>query len=140
MKVLKVLSLIALFVFSAPSVWGQQTEVSVRKMVKLNPKSVVQEISVEVEPNTNGLQLNINCRLDYGKVILELYDPKGKRRGKLSLGGSSTQQNPQEEEGKLESSFYDPLAGAWIIKVTPTLASGSVSLNFKSVNVEQGAK
>jgi hypothetical protein len=132
MDVLKRLGLVAVMVFATLNALAQQTEVSVRRIVELNPKSEAQKILINVEPDIDALHMAVTCRLAYGQVTVELYDPKGKRMGKLSLGGTSTKEKPQEEEGKLDTTIKNPLAGEWKIMVLPVGAKARLNVSSRS--------
>ena len=119
-------------IFATLNVVAQQTEVSIRRIVELNPKSEAQKIRINVEPDIGALHLVVSCRLAYGQVIVELYDTKGKRMGKLSLGGTSTKEKPQEEEGKLDTTIKNPLAGEWKIMVLPVGAKARLNVSSRS--------
>lgn len=131
------LFLVAMFWASSLALSAQTNELNLQHSLKLNEKSVEQSIKVDVAGDVESLKIDIRCSLEKGEVIIELYDPEGKRQGKFTLGSKTNigsqadadgKNDVQREDGKLEKIVSNPVNGNWVIKITPTKTKAQVSI------------
>jgi len=121
---------------------AQDNSLNLHHSLSLNEKSVEQNIKVDVAGDVEKLKIDIRCSLDQGEVIVELYDPEGKRQGKFTLGSKTKTSNTasadekadvEREEGKLEKVVTNPVNGNWVIKITPTKTKAQVSIRTTQI-------
>ncbi len=115
------------FLFAGASAFAQRCETSIMKDISITEKSTEQTVTVEVEEGVSQLKLNVNCQLTTGKIIVEVYSPDGKRKGRLTLGETNTaENNGQKEDGKLMQEVEKPAKGIWTVKIVPTKSKADV--------------
>jgi hypothetical protein len=126
----------AIFCLSNLTLVAQSNELNTQNSLFLNEKSVEQSITVEVTGAVEYLEIVIRCSLTKGEVIVELFDPEGKRQGKFTVGSKENmgtpngekEQNETREDGKLEKIVMNPVNGIWKIKITPTKTKASIDV------------
>lgn len=123
-------SLLLFFSLFATGISAQHGVLTVRKVVTLSEESKGQVVKFEVPEGASNLQLDVSARIFGGKVDVILYDPKGKKMGKLSLG-SDDLNTKQFEDGKLDLVFENAQKGEWEVKIIPIKAQGEVVVNSK---------
>jgi len=124
------------------SLSAQDNSLNLHHSLSLNEKSIEQSIKVDVAGDVEKLKIDIRCSLDQGEVIIELYDPEGKRQGKFTLGSKTKTGNTvsadgkadvEREDGKLEKIVTNPVNGNWVIKITPTKTKAQVSIRTTQI-------
>jgi len=142
MKNLKIIIATLVFALNGFSVFGQDNALNLRHSITFNEKSLAQTTKVEVAGEVENLKIEVLCSLEKGEVIIELFDPEGKRQGKFTLGsktnlgdqtGEANKSSKYMEDGKLEKLVTNPVNGDWLIKITPTKASARLSIRSSQV-------
>lgn len=123
-----VASSLLFFSLFATVLYAQHGVLTVHKRVLLSNESKAQTVKFEVPEGAYNLQLEVSAQIFVGKLEVVLYDPKGKKMGKLSLGSDEASAN-QFEDGKLDLIFDNAQKGEWKVKITPTKAEGQVDVN-----------
>lgn len=136
MKKLKNIFPLLFIVFLSTTVYSQSTEFNIERKINFWDKdSKTKNITVEVKENTNSVSFNINCKVLYGNITIEILDPKGKKHGNFSVKNQmnklplSTENNKEEVNGQINKHIGTPKAGNWIIKIIPLDAIGQLSIN-----------
>ena len=142
MKILKIAIAGLVFALSSFSLFAQDNALILRHSITINEKSLAQTTKVEIAGEVEKLKIEVMCSLEKGEVIIELFDPEGKRQGKFTLGsktnlgnqtGDTNKDGMYMEDGKLEKLVTNPVNGDWIIKITPTKASARLSVRSSQV-------
>lgn len=143
MKNLKILVAALLIGIPCLDALGQENALNLRSSLTLNENSTAQTVKVEVVGEVENLKIEILCSLEKGEVIIELFDPEGKRQGKFTLGSKTNVGESQQtdgksdsknmEDGKLEKLVANPVNGDWLIKITPTKTKARLSIRSSQV-------
>jgi hypothetical protein len=147
MKTVKFLFAVTFLAILSPSVNAQMakttgvktqehTMFSTSNSIELNGSSDEREIQVEVSEEGCNFSLDLNAEIKKGSIKIEIYDPKGKKRGSFSSGTikeNKIVEISKEEQSKM-SSYQEQLngrimeqnasSGLWIIKIMPKNTHG----------------
>lgn len=99
-----------------------------------NGESNISEIQVSVTDEFNLLTVKVDCKLIEGELLVEVINPNSEVKGNFTViksGVFSKGNNTQSEEtvvGQIEKHFRNPIAGIWIIRLSPKNATGSASI------------
>ena len=92
--------------------------------------------SVEiVVSKKNTLFFNIDGDINSGKVLIEIFNPKGKKEGDLSLEHQKESVFKRKNKftgstsGSLNKTINTPEIGTWLVKVTPEKTKGNISIS-----------
>ncbi|MFC2120707.1 hypothetical protein ACFLTI_03840 [Bacteroidota bacterium] len=163
-KTIKLLSgtLILLFVFSSFTI-GQtnETDFTTRRKISFHNNSETREVKINVDKDlisgdegidpgilkpTFTLNINIIGEINSGKISIEIYDPKGVKKGKFSITAEKPDPDNKtymrdQVSGKIDKKISQPLKGDWLIKIIPEKAGGDVvissSQNYQSYTVRE---
>lgn len=113
---------------------------NITRSLEIDKLSKTKEISVEANKRSNILMISVTCNIEYGSVTIELYDPKGAKKGNLSVESISNEKGTSKKRGeenyiyehvsgKIDKTFPKPLAGKWKIKIIPKNASGHINIS-----------
>ena len=97
-------------------------------------KSEVASIPIEVNKK-NTLFFNINGSISSGNMIIEIFNPNGKKEGELSLEHrkKSTSQTgvkySDNTSGSLNKTINSPEIGDWLVKITAEKAESNVNIS-----------
>ncbi len=86
------------------------------------------------------LFFNINCTINSGSVLIEVFDPKGQKEGELSLehGKESATKTKNgfsgSTSGSLNKIINEPEAGDWEVKVKPKKSKGHIFISVGQFN------
>ncbi|GEM_PF-3987058 len=103
---------------------AQNNSLELSKYISLTEKMTEQVFTIEVVGDVVQFSLRVNCDLQLGEVILEVFDPAGKPQGKFSVQASNSE--TYQSRGKLERNIDHPSTGTWLVKVVAKKAKGNV--------------
>ena len=104
------------------------TKVNLQRTIQLEGDSKSVEVLINIQSNVQRFEFSINSSVHSGKLTIEVYDPKGTKRGNFTIG---TQLNSELEEtanGDIRKSLFEPHSGDWKVKIIPTKASGTIRI------------
>lgn len=118
------------------------TVLDMDRQIDLHGDSTTEEIKIEIQKGTAGLDLSINSMIKAGSLTIEIYNPDGVKKGNFSVGGqlkpSTIDRNKRDGGGKKElangriSKYIEkPKLGNWVIKIIPEHAEGGVHIRSK---------
>jgi len=105
------------------------TRVEVEQTLELEDDSRKDEVILNIPENTREMQIKVYGRISSGRLVIELYDPNGKKEGTFSL---STRGNPgksSQATGNLTKSLRDPEGGDWVIMIVPGNVTGHIAIH-----------
>lgn len=88
----------------------------------------------------NTLFFNINCTINSGSVLIEVFDPKGQKEGELSLEHrekSAAKKGTRisgSTSGSLNKIINAPEKGEWEVKVKPKKSNGHIYISIGQLN------
>ncbi len=110
------------------------TSLKMTRELHFEQDSEKQTVLVEVQEAADVVEMQINARVEEGKLIVEVYDPQGKKQGGFSVGTQTTlSQNKnlmkrETAQGEYNKEIINPKAGMWKIVITPTYAKAMMSI------------
>ena len=104
------------------------TRVNLQRKITLETVSKSQEVILNIEGGVERFELNINSVVNTGDLKIELYDPRGKNQGVFALGTQLDAGNSERVDGNIQKSLKDPQSGAWRVKILPSEATGTVTI------------
>lgn len=118
------------------------TVLNMDRKIDLNGDSTTEEIKIEVQKGTSGLEMAISSVIRSGSLTIEIYNPNGEKKGNFSVGGqlkpSTIDRNKKDGGGKSEVAngritkyIENPQLGNWVIKIIPERAEGGVSITSR---------
>lgn len=117
--------------------YGQQsfaqdcTSVNTSRNIELDGSSEREEIKLNVAEDVKHLHLFINSTISTGFLTVEIYDPKGKKRGYYTVE-SQMNSNAKKKEtvcGQMQKQISDPIKGDWVVRLIPKNVKGKVSVH-----------
>lgn len=149
-KSLKLLSgtILLLFIVSSFSL-GQvdQTDFTTERKIQLNNFSGKKDVKINVNKellkgNEEGehldkptfvLNIHISSSIVTGDLSIEIYDPKGIKKGKFSTSAETdkteTVRFREEVNGKINKKINFPMKGDWVVKVVAENTNGVVLIS-----------
>lgn len=124
-KSIKIIVTVSLLLFMAPLAFGQHCGNTTTRTIELEDSSDNEAIKLEVEGNTECLQIGVNSTIKSGSLTMEIYDPKGDKQGNFSVESqisSNTSSGGKKKElvcGQLNKTIKEPMAGTWTIRLKP---------------------
>lgn len=106
----------------------ESSSYKVNRRIRFLGNSEVEEITMDVPPETIRFSLDIMGNIIEGKFVVEIIDPDGNKKGNFSLSTQLTSGANEEVNGHFEKYLNDPQSGTWIIKITPTKANGEIQI------------
>lgn len=134
-----------------------ETQVELTRNINLENDSKNENVTIVVNEASVRLELIIFANLNKGSVDIEIYSPSGQKESNITVGsprgvhprwwrtflgqkewnitvGSQTASYKEEiVNGTIKKILTEPDSGEWIIKLNPENASGSISINSKTV-------
>lgn len=114
---------------------SEETDFSLTRSIKLSNNSGSKAIPVEINAESPEFLLSINCNLQSGTLNVEIYDPKGEKRGNFSVKGSGHSNNKsgwsETVGGVINKRYRSPLEGTWTIKFISEKVTADISINTK---------
>ncbi len=117
----------------------QNTIFRTSNSIELRGTSDIREIKIEVTDEGCNFSFDLSGEIQHGSLKIEIFDPKGKKRGSFSTG-IQTENNLVKPENQKKSNYEERIrgeimqqnasSGVWIIKIIPTNAHGN--LNFRN--------
>jgi hypothetical protein len=81
----------------------------------------------------SALFFNVNSEINSGNVLIEIFNPSGKKEGELSLEHSNAQKGQINQTanttGSLNKTINSPETGDWSVKITPERSAGNVNIS-----------
>ncbi|KAA3618362.1 MAG: hypothetical protein DWP94_14580 [Flavobacterium sp.] len=111
------------------------TSVNTSRDIELDGSSEREEIKLNVDADVKQLHLFINSTISTGFLTVEIYDPKGKKRGYYTVE-SQTKSNAKKKEtvcGQLQKQISDPMKGDWVVRLIPKNVKGKISIHSGQV-------
>ena len=94
-------------------------------LIELKGEIKTKEIIVNVEKEIPALFFVINGKIEFGKSVIEIYDPNNKQLGSFKLQNTNDK-NKQSVNNSINKTFKNPILGEWKVKVQSEKASGSI--------------
>ncbi len=95
---------------------------------KIDEKSKTEEkVFININEKKQNLHLMISGELSQGEMTIEIYDPKGIKRGNFTVG-SPDKTHKVFVKGNFAKTIHDPQQGKWKIKTIPKKAKGTVKM------------
>ena len=123
-----------LFLFATLLQAQQQSQhscnaVSLNRTIQFDGSSDQENIVIDVSKNTSKMHVSINSTVKSGYLTVELYDPKGNKKGNFSIESQvNSSQKKEQVCGQMQKHIDDPIKGKWVIKLVPNKVIGDVSI------------
>ncbi|WP_298903327.1 hypothetical protein [uncultured Psychroserpens sp.] len=125
-----------LFLLLSLSIQAQQNNqkhcdaITLNRSIQFDGSSDTEEIKVEVADSAKKLYVSINSTIKSGYLTVEVYDPKGNKKGNFSIESQVKSSNKKKELvcGQMQKHIDDPIQGNWVIKLIPNNVAGDVSI------------
>ena len=127
---------ISMLLFFTTSMLGQDcTAINQSRNIELDGSSENEEIKLNVADNVKKLHVGINSTISTGYLTVEIYDPKGKKKGYYSVESQMSSNAKKKETvcGQMQKEITDPLKGDWVIKLIPKNVKGNISIHSGQV-------
>ena len=110
---------------------SEETNFSLTRSISLSDNTSSKEIPIEINTGSPEFLLSVNCNLQSGILNVEVYDPKGGKRGSFSVKGSGNDKSGWSETvgGIINKSFTNPLEGTWILKFIAKKVTADIMIN-----------
>lgn len=108
-----------------------QSNFTLERFIKLKEHNTVENIYIDLEPNTDSFFYNIETTIFRGQLTIEIFDPNNQSQGKFSIETQVNSANSERAIGVLTDLFQNTETGKWLIKITPVNASGEISINYE---------
>ncbi|WP_299116638.1 hypothetical protein [uncultured Winogradskyella sp.] len=125
---------LCLFLFSA-LIQAQQRQLdscnstSTNRTIQFDGSSEQQAIIIDVSKDTNKMHVSINSTVKSGYLTVELYDPKGNKKGNFSIESQvNTSEKKEQVCGQMQKHIEDPVNGKWTVLLVPNKVIGDVSI------------
>ena len=104
--------------------------VTLNRSIQFDGSSDTEDIKIEVADATKKLYVSINSTIKSGHLTVEVYDPKGNKKGNFSIESQVKSSNKKKELvcGQMQKQIDDPIKGNWVIKLIPNNVAGDVSI------------
>ena len=114
---------------------SERTDFSLNRRIQLTDNSGSKTISIDVNEGSQELILSVNCDLTSGVLNVEIYDPKGVKRGNFSVKGSghSNDKSGWSEivGGVINKRYFNPMNGTWSLKFIAEKVSAAILISTK---------
>lgn len=127
------------------------TLVRTNNSIRLNGSSETRELQVEVAEEGCYFNLDIDANVEKGSIKIEIYDPRGRKKGVFSTGTTKDKETSvtlkTEDKGAQKKECTErvsgeimqqnALSGVWTIKIIPNHTFGVVTFrNQQSSNTQ----
>ncbi len=103
--------------------------VSLNRTIELNGSSDQESIIIDVPKGTSKMHVSINSIIKSGYLTVELYDPKGNKKGNFSIESQLNSTKKKDQVcGQMQKHIEDPLKGKWIVLLVPNKVIGDISI------------
>ncbi|WP_298758554.1 hypothetical protein [uncultured Psychroserpens sp.] len=104
--------------------------VTLNRNIQLDGSSDTEEIKIEVASNAKKLHIGINSTIKSGYLTVEVYDPKGNKKGNFSIESQVKSSSKKKELvcGQMQKHIDEPIKGDWVIKLIPNNVAGDISI------------
>lgn len=130
--------LLCSFLLLSAAAFGQQnqnrntnngvTEVRLSHSLELENDSRKDEVSVSIPEGTIDMELKVYCEISSGKLVIELYDPQGKKEANFSLIAQKRSGQKAKAFGNISKKLREPQSGEWILKIMPENVTGDIDI------------
>lgn len=118
--------LIMLTILLAISLTNQLQAQKIDKTIQLDNDVFTKKYTLEV---SDDLKFNIKSTVKDGKLIVNIYNPKGELHDEMELDASIGQ---SRSTGTIDESLDDAMPGIWTFEITNKRALGEVKIDAKS--------
>jgi hypothetical protein len=126
----KVILIITIILIPA-LIWAQKKEskgsTSLSFESTFDNDSKPDDITFNIEPGTESLNLRVMSLVKSGMIVVEIYDPANNKQGGFSVGSKPSGEN-KKSSGTFQKLLKEPLSGTWTVKIAPTAAKGTVQV------------
>lgn len=123
-----------LFLFTSVVVAQQNSQqscnaTSLNRTINFDGSSDQENIAIDVSEDNKTMHVGINSTVNSGYLTVELYDPKGNKKGNFSIESQLNNDKKKERVcGQMQKHIDDPMKGKWIVKLIPNKVVGDVSI------------
>ena len=114
---------------------SERTDFSLERRIQLTDNSGSKTIPIDVNEDVQEFILSVNCDLTSGVLNVEIYDPKGVKRGNFSVKGSGHSDNTsgwaEIVGGVINKRYSNPIKGAWSLKFIAEKVSADILISTK---------
>ncbi|MFT5890156.1 MAG: hypothetical protein ACI9Y7_000245 [Dokdonia sp.] len=112
---------------------SEETSFSLKRSISLSNDSDSKEVPIEINTGSLDFFLSVNCSLQSGILTVEVYDPKGIKRGGFSVKESVNSNDKsgwsETVTGVINKNFTNPLEGIWILKFISKKVTADIMIN-----------
>ena len=112
---------------------SEETDVSLNRRIQLTDHSGSKTITVDVNEDVQEFILSVICDLTSGVLAIEIYDPKGNKRGNFSVKGSGHSDDTsgwaEIVGGVINKRYPNPLKGTWSLKFIAEKVTADILIN-----------
>jgi hypothetical protein len=111
----------------------EDIKISRHRQIEFKNESKSSWTKVSMTDEFNYLVFKIAATLDQGSALIEIFDPKGEKKGGFTVKSDGVKTGPksttkEQVRGELVKNFRYPANGDWIIRTKPTDAVGRVDI------------
>ncbi|MCK9325970.1 MAG: hypothetical protein M0P69_10795 [Bacteroidales bacterium] len=119
----------------------EEVRISRDRIIELQNESKASETKVNITDEYNFLSFKIAASLEQGNAQIEIFDPKGEKKGGFTVSSDGNHTGPKSSikervRGELAKSFRHPTKGDWIIRTKPSSAYGVIQIQTSQVYQE----
>ncbi len=109
--------------------------ISLARSIEFNGSSDTEQIKVEVSEGSKDLTLQVNGTIKSGYLTVEIFDPKGNKKGNFSIESQISSSDTKKEMvcGQMSRQIKDPMKGSWIVKLIPKDVVGDITINSMQI-------
>ena len=109
------------------------------RTIKLENSSENEDITIAIPKDLGCMHIAISSTINSGYLTVEIYDPKGNKKGNFSIESQVKSSASKSEMvcGQLQKQINDPIAGDWVVKLIPNNVSGDISINTLQMERKQ---
>lgn len=145
-KVVKTILTLVLFVSMIHTTIAQNLIVDISREIRISGLSVNKNIEIDVSKESKTLVLNIACEIYSGSVSVEIYNPKGDKKGNFTIksivnDGESVKNKPfsksiisEKVSGRIGKQFKVLTGGKWSVKIIPNKAYGVINIENRQLD------
>ena len=126
----------------------ESTLIRARNSIELIGSSEARELQVEIAEDNCQFSLDIDAEIEKGSIKIEIYDPKGKKKGVFLTGTTADNEvlisaKTAEKDTKRSNCIervngrimqQNASSGVWLIKIQPKNAHGRLAFNNQQIS------
>lgn len=111
---------------------SEETDFTLTRSIRLSDNSGSKTIPIEINKGSLEFLVSVNCNLKTGILNVEIYDPKGTKRGNFSVIGSDDKSGWSETVGGvINKRFPSPMEGPWILTFVAKKVTADIMIKTK---------